>query len=296
MADTEVGGLDFLLQPVGDGGAEYRFRNDLEEIEREVVIDRGEDIFIGCDLLPVIHGQTNPDSGTPASLLVFDFRFQSNRRKKRFLRADIRVIFADEKEPGSTVYDPIVKKISFAPLGQSSQYTISPTTTTREVERVVSVSGSGGQLGISLTAGYTYSLKETIEESDAAMLVAPKRVRTRMIGKKNSAEWTLLENSSTRSGIPTFMRVGILLERPMAAESRRFTATVSVDAELNVGSHLETIRRFFGKKEVPAVDPIIFDPQRQGGPSASMFRVERASLDAANMEEIAVILADTRVP
>jgi hypothetical protein len=49
--------LDFLLDEPGDEGADFRHQNMVGEIEQEVVIDRGEDLYIGCELLPVIHGQ-----------------------------------------------------------------------------------------------------------------------------------------------------------------------------------------------------------------------------------------------
>lgn len=255
--------LDILLQVPGDGGADFRHQNYGDEIEREVVIDQSEDLFVGCELLPVIHGQMDPSANTPASLVIFDFRFQGNNRKKRFLKAHITVVFADEQSPGSPMFDPVVREISFAPSGGSGRHAIFPTTQRRDIKRAANLSGGGGGFGVNFMGGASYEVSETIGKRDSAILEARKRVLGRATGRKNAVEWELFENDAQHDGIPTFMRVATLLERPKVEESRRFKATVSIDAKLALGPRGLDICRALGTRNGPPVDPVIFDPERR---------------------------------
>lgn len=283
-----VESFDIPLEIIGDAGAGFRHRNEGDEIEREVVIDRAEDLYVGCELLPVLHGQYDAKSSTPASLVVFDFRFQPNRRKKQFPEAHISVVFADEKEPGNAKLDPIVREISFAPPGDSGQWAIRPTERRQEVKRAINLSAGGEVSGLSLTGGASYEIAEIAEKRDSTILEARKRVIGRATGRKNAAEWDLLENGSTKDGIPTFMRVAALLERP---KERRFIATVSVDAELSLGSLASGIKRVFGKRRVPIVDPVIFDPGRTDGP-VPRIKADKKNLGNEDIQAFSVILKE----
>jgi hypothetical protein len=284
--------LDILLQAVGDDGAEYRNRNDGDEIEREVVIDRGEDIFVGCELLPVIHGQMDPESAVPASLVVFDFHFQGNARKKRFLSAHISVVFADEQSPGNPQFDPVVREVSFAPTGAGGRHSIIPTMRQKEVRRAVNLSGGGGAFGVEIKGGTSYEVTETVKTYDSAILEARKRVLGRAVGKKNTAEWVLLENESLHDGIPPFMRVAVLLERQSAEdEPRRFKGTISIDAKVAMGYRVADIWNVLGMRKVPPVDPVIFDPERRRR-VAGIIEADANHLRAANVEDIGVLLGE----
>lgn len=289
--------LDILLQVPGDHGADFRHQNNGDEIEREVVIDRGEDLFVGCELLPVIHGQMDPSTKTPASLVVFDFRFQSNRRKKRFLKAHITVVFADEQFPGHPSFDPVVKEISFAPSGGNGRHSVFPTTRKQEVKRAVNLSGGGSEFGVNVTGGASYEVNETVEKRDSAILEARKRVLGRGMGSKNAAEWVLLEKNLKQDGIPTFMRVAIILKRPESNESRRFKATISVDAKLALGPRIADIWSVLGMTNVPPVDPVIFDPGRRRKVKF-VLDVDEDHLEAVNLQDdqnLSVLLREDEI-
>jgi hypothetical protein len=113
--------LDIPLEIIADAGAAFRHRSHGDEVEREVIIDRGEDIYVGCELLPVIHGQFDVTSGPPMSLVIFDFQFQSNRSKRRFLEGHISVTSAMGKPLGDSKLDPVVRGISFASSEKTTQ-------------------------------------------------------------------------------------------------------------------------------------------------------------------------------
>jgi hypothetical protein len=259
--------FDIFLDLAGDEGAQFRHQNDGDEIERTIVIDRGEALVVTCELLPAIHGQYTPDSYSPASLVIFDFSFLPTKHARRFLEAEISVIFADE-ERGGQLYDPEVKEISFSPSGQASYLSMFPTTRRQEVARGVQVLGGGGAFGASL------------------------RVRGRGKGGHNAAEWSLLENSSTRSGIPTFFRAAVLLLRPDFAEGRRFTAMVTIKAKVDLLTSIEEgVKRVLGK--INKVDPIIFDPEQKDPPTTTF---DRTNLGGQALSEISLVFSKNILP
>lgn len=179
--------FDILL---GEPGADFRQKNLDGEIERNTVIERGEDLFIGCELLPVVHGQyettSNPDSDPDASLVIFDLSFQPNKRAKRFVSAQISVVFSDEQHAGAE-YDPVVKEMSFFPAGLGGYFLLFPTTRLQQVKRTTDLSGGGGAFGATLTAGYSYG---------------------RQSGAKNAAEWALNENTPLHEAVD-FRNLGV---------------------------------------------------------------------------------------
>jgi hypothetical protein len=177
------------------------------------------------------------------------------------------------------------------PSARGGFFSLSPTTTIQEIKRTGNVGGSGGAFGSSLNAGYTYEVSETVKKTKAAALVASKRVRGRSDGARNSAEWTLYENGSTNDGIPTFMRAAVLLVRPLPSKNRKFLATVTIDTQVDVITAAEEgLKSLFGKKKVPLVDPIIFEPTRKDSPE-SVFEIDPKNLKAKNLEDISVVLS-----
>lgn len=282
--------FDILLGEPDDSGADFRQKRLGDEIEHDVVIERGEDLFIGCELLPVVHGQYETGSTSDASLVIFDFSFQPNKRARRFVQAKISVVFADEQNKGAE-YDPEVKEMSFVPSGRGGYFLLFPTTHVQEVKRTANVSGGGGAFGANLTAGFIYELSETLERKNAAVLVGSKRTRGRPGGRKNAAEWALEENTSTKDGIPTFMRAAVLLHRSGLAKGRKFTAVITINAKVDAITTIEEgILNLFGRRKVPADDAVVFDPDRKDGP-ASLFKVDPKNLKGQNLEDISIVLS-----
>jgi hypothetical protein len=47
---------DILLGEPDDAGADFRWKRIGHEIEHSIVIECGEDLFIDCEPLPIVHG------------------------------------------------------------------------------------------------------------------------------------------------------------------------------------------------------------------------------------------------
>ncbi|TAQ85278.1 hypothetical protein B7494_g6396 [Chlorociboria aeruginascens] len=85
--------FDILLGESDDAGAGFRQKRLGDEIEHRVIIER----------------------------VIFDFSFQPNKRAKRFVQAQISVVFADEQNK-MPEYDPEVKEMSFVPSSRGGYF------------------------------------------------------------------------------------------------------------------------------------------------------------------------------
>ncbi|KAL2115414.1 hypothetical protein VTJ04DRAFT_9669 [Mycothermus thermophilus] len=213
-----------------------------------------------------VHG-TSQD-GVPHSLIVFRWALQQRKPGRRFKAATIKVTFQTERrKPNSkgggidAFYDPNV--VAVEPNGTYSMVeTPVEITKTRSVE-------AGVEAGVEFakaTAGVTYELSTTVTAVDQIRIVGTERNEydensLDSVGdpdRCNVAEWRLFENAATKSGLPTFFRTAVLLERRRGDKSR-FIATFEIRAQIDdITDAMIGIKRFFGR--VPKDDPIIFDP------------------------------------
>jgi hypothetical protein len=276
--------FDILLESVGDEGAEYHVKNQRGEVQRHYVIDRGTTMLVQCSLAEVVHGEISPDSSVPGTLAVFDFRFLPRASGRRFAQAEISVIFADAE--GRELFYPEVLDIS--PLGHFSMH---PTTKKQEVKRRVRGGVYGGGYGASAGVGFSYQLNNSIDKTYATQTIGAIR-----FGKKgsmpNTAEWTLLENASQQSGIPTFFRTAVLLGR-CRGNAGLFVATVEVKAKAKsnlVSSIGDTFQSILGR--IPRDDPVVFSPSEP--PTTDQF--DPKNLSAYLLKDVSVALSTSILP
>ncbi|KAK6355548.1 hypothetical protein TWF696_004647 [Orbilia brochopaga] len=232
-----------------------------------------------------VHGTSK--SGQPRTLIVFRWGLQQRKRGRRFKSATLRAVFATTrtKETGrpDPYYDPHVAAV--APDGT---YSLLPTPVT--VERTHGVEGGfeGGMEFAKGTAKATYELSTSVTKVEQITISGAMR---NMYDDKaldalgdpdrcNVAEWHLIENPATNSGLPTFFRTAVLLDR-RRNDTSRFTATFTISAEVATLTDAWTgIKRFIGL--IPRDDPIIFDPSvEEDGPLAA----GKCNLDEALMYE-----------
>ncbi|KAI1504976.1 hypothetical protein F5X99DRAFT_370422 [Biscogniauxia marginata] len=214
-----------------------------------------------------VHG-TSAD-GRPHTLVVFRWGLQQRRRGRRFKSAQLKAVFGTTrtKDPSSggggrdAFYDPHV--VAMEPNGTYSLLSTSVTTArTRGVEAGL----EGGVEFAKGTAKATYELSTTTTAVDQIVINGTERNEysanaLTSIGdpdRCNVAEWQLFENAAARSGLPTFFRTAVLLER-REGDTAKFTAHFSIRAEVDSLTDVWTsFKRFVGL--VPRDDPIIFDP------------------------------------
>ncbi|KAH0558882.1 hypothetical protein GP486_004488 [Trichoglossum hirsutum] len=261
------------LYPTGDKGSAFHVKNAPGgEIERRHLIDRGSDLTVQGDLVRVLHGKLSP-GGAPATLVIADFRFTSTDSSRRFCRAIITVRFADEQQ--RVQCEPEVTSI--APNGH---FSMQIKKRTEEVKRSANLSTQAGAGMLNVTGAFGVEATESSSKQSQTTLVGDIRYDGKQpSGDKNAARWVLIENPTEKTGIPSFLRVAILVRRKSLKD--KFTAMIKISAETDALSYL---RALFGR--VPEDDPVIFDPDPDRAPTTSTEGFDLDNLGGLDLKEL----------
>ncbi|KAL2817707.1 hypothetical protein BDW59DRAFT_131886 [Aspergillus cavernicola] len=236
-----------LTSDEGQGGGFHTANPPRQPFQRETVHQDRRAVHIKCSLLDVVHGKWSPESTEEdATLIVFGFRFDPGSAGARITTATITVTFVGESNEDD---HPGV-----AGLSLNGTYSLLQTTHTQTItqgfDATVSASVlNAGQLGV--TKKYEKVVSHQV--SDATYVSGTSC----MIGvdwdPENAVEWKLRENATLRTGVPGYLRAGVLLKRLTQAP---FQCTVEIDSKVDARSR---IKRWFGGK--PKDDPVLFDPR-----------------------------------
>ncbi|KAF9883912.1 hypothetical protein FE257_002655 [Aspergillus nanangensis] len=246
MTDDPVDSFDIELAPNdGEGGFHIK-NNPRQPFQRATIHEDRRSMNIKCSLIDVVHGRLTPDGEDYATLLVLGFRFDPSKRGDRIISTKITVVFYGEADDDD---HPGVAEISL-----NGSYSLVETTQTE-----TTTSGLEGTIGANvLTAGELslskkYEKTVSQETSDSTFVSGA----TCLIGvdwdPANAAEWKMRENSSRKTGVPSQLRVGVLLKRDSQAN---FKCTADIESEVDLRSR---IGRWLGGK--PKDDPVLFNPR-----------------------------------
>jgi hypothetical protein len=142
-----------------------------------------------------------------ATLIVLQFRFDARKRARRFQSAGIELEFKGMK-PGES--GPEVHAI--APVGKVS---LAPTTQTEAVTRKAGLQlGAAAPIG-GITATRSVGWKKCVirDTSNDTTVVRPVDLKGRNWSPSNCASWTLLENETAKTGVPSSLRTAVLLKK-----------------------------------------------------------------------------------
>lgn len=248
-----MSGFAISLERTGDAGSSFRTQNMPGQLQRQSLVDRGSnsDFTVQGDLINVIHGQFSPD-GKPATLIVAEFRFLTADSSRRFRAATIELQFAESLDPNSKGFDdPEVVRI--APVGNNS---LNPTQEAWTSTRTSSASAEAGVDFAKLGGSLSWEISKSFEKEYRAVVNGAIRIEGRNYGMKNQARWNLLENESSRDGIPSLLRTGVLLIRK---DNEDFLATIKIKAKVDILHSLHSkFQNLLGT--TPKDDPVFFDP------------------------------------
>ncbi|KAL2065764.1 hypothetical protein VTL71DRAFT_3434 [Oculimacula yallundae] len=263
----ELPSFEVGLFPGGDEGSSYRTQNDPSApLQRSNYIERHGAVDIRCSCLDVIHGFFSADSETFATLIVLQFRFDSRKKARRLQAVNISLEFGGMKQG-----DNAPEVFSISPVGSLS---LIPTTQHEEVSREVGLDIGGGALGATATGRVGWKKTVSRDANDQTTVTGSIDLKGRNWGKPNCASWTLQENATTKTGVPTSMRAGILLKRK---DENPFQCIVKINATVDTKSSLE---RVFGGK--PKDDPVLFDPGLD--PTNNLQKYDIEELGAIDLE------------
>ncbi|KAK3987706.1 hypothetical protein QBC44DRAFT_331097 [Cladorrhinum sp. PSN332] len=243
--DTSVGLDDssVTIQLGKTGGGEYHVRNSpAAPFQRGIIVDNPGILEIQCKSREIIHGGLSSDSDKYATLLVYDIYLNSAKRSRRIISATVKFEFrnSEPKYPNPKVY-------GIAPFGR---WSVSPSS--QEETRVLGGEASVSAPEMIANLGAAVKWEKTVSRTANDEAQVTGSIWSDDFGKPIIAKWHLSENGSTKSGVPSFLRCAILLERP---DDGIFECKVSIDVDSDWKSKIE---RLFGS--TPRDDPVLFDP------------------------------------
>ncbi|KAL2862238.1 uncharacterized protein BJX67DRAFT_310810 [Aspergillus lucknowensis] len=274
--------MEFTIPLIPEGNeGEFRLQNAHDgQVERANLVDYGTSLNVQGNLVEVVHGTLTP-GGAPASLILTEFRFTTLDPPRRFRQATITFRFEDADTPVAS--PPAVVKI--APEGF---FAVSRHERTHEVTRGVNLTvGAGGSVGANAALQFEWSLSEIKSYVDEATLSGIKTVLDRGVPPPNAARWAMSEAKNASSngdhGVPSYLRLGILVQR--ASASGKFLGLVDVSAKVDYKYQMERRR---GQR----VDPVLFDPGREQGVSG--FGVDPENLGQFDMDGYVLVQSGAR--
>jgi hypothetical protein len=236
----------------------FHQRNKKGQIQRPDVLDdicRG--LLVQARIDRIVHGTETKD-GTPATLVVFGFRFHGINMKRRFREATITIVFQDKEKKEDA--DPTV--ICLWPNGD---YTLGKPT---DIEAEDKTGGEvGGNAGPTSTYGgasakLTWERKRNWRKTERASLTGSifLDMNVRNSGPANAVKLSISEDGMAKTGLVTDFRAAVLLRRKNDEDS--FTARLKIGASAHFFYNLvKGLRDVSGLS--PANDPVTFKPGKE---------------------------------
>ncbi|KAF4994267.1 hypothetical protein FGRMN_5905 [Fusarium graminum] len=269
--DAEL--FDIGMFEEGHGG--FRIKNNPRDpYQRPEVVQRtGHGVDIRCTMVDAIHGAMSTDSDYWATLLVFKFRFDPQKRARRISRATIELTF------GATALEneiPEVEAVSF-----NGHYSFLPS---KQSETFTT--GAEGGISASFGAQANTSLKyeKTIarETSHATTMSGAMEVLDN-VAPNRVAKWTLLENQSLKTGVPSCIQVAVRIKR---RDEEVFACLPSLKCTADKWTE---VRDFFGR--VPVDDPVLLKPKTR--PTNRLRVYDTEELGSVDLQELSDVTYTT---
>ncbi|KAI6380853.1 hypothetical protein MCOR25_001522 [Pyricularia grisea] len=239
------------LAPTGEGN-EFRTQNtSSEDWERRNVVERTQDaVHVYCDLMDVRHGTLGAAADMElATLLVFRFRFDPQKKSRRIREATVKIEFA----PTTAGQDPP----EVASIAPDERWSLMTTTDHEEIVKGSELSLGGSAASVLTATGSLKMQKTTTRDiSDATTVTGTTNLGTgRNSGLETVARWRLLENAKQKTGVPDSVRVAVLVRRET---DDPFNAVVTIEAEADLATNFGSLFR-----KVPLDDPVLFNPKAE---------------------------------
>ncbi|OTA62827.1 hypothetical protein K449DRAFT_382122 [Hypoxylon sp. EC38] len=271
--------LAFDLDGDGQGGYfRVRMANRPGEINRPVMVNRGDKFQVLADLLDVAHGTTK-DGGDDATLIIANFSFLPSS-ERRFKNAQITWTFISD--------DPAIE-VEVANIAPVGSWSLVPTTRAdeRSIMGKVDVGPSAGP--VAANGGAEYTMKQTQDRDFHTEVTGSRRVHERDTGGPDTARWNLRENPTQETGIARSLQVGLLLKRtvlpgmvPQSSPPPTFRGTLEVVAEKDWWSQRASeVKRVWKKTETD--DAIVFRPGEDR--VSGFFDIDKNNLDGIHLRD-----------
>lgn len=251
-----------ILDPEGEGGS-LRYQNAPGEVQRRHLVDRGNSLVVQGELVDVVHGRLSP-LGDDGTIIITDFHFIPSKNSRRFKNAAVTLRFKSD--------DPAAADVEVLDSAPKGHHSLLATTETVELTKSANANIAAGTV-VTAGAGLGWELKHSTEKKHQTTLSGSIRLEGRPYGGKNTVRWTISENPSQKTGIPTMLRTAVLLRRKQKqdGDAVKFLAEVDIRCSVDFVSSLEEgVDSLVGR--IPRDDPVIFDPTQP--PTTTTFDIE----------------------
>ncbi|KAJ5679026.1 hypothetical protein N7462_007270 [Penicillium macrosclerotiorum] len=267
--------LDIVLLPEGEEGAEFRTKSAADKA-RIVALQahHGDALLLRANVVSITHGTLTPE-GDEATLIVFEFRFISMQKSRRFTQCLINIAFEDAA--GDWDDGPEVHRI--APDGVSM---LNQTTTLKDVRSGAGLMVQAGSSPLSTTAGLVWEIREQRKQQFQTTLTGSKKLLHSRTAD-DAVVWSMQENRQKKDGIPTFLRAAVLLRRPTEGA---FSFLIQVRSQVDFMTGMESdLRSLFGRKKVDHVHPVHVDSAVDSR-QPHVNSLDSSEMDLAHMDEL----------
>lgn len=251
---------EFDLSGEGEGGF---FRVDMHnqegELNRNVMLSKGNKFVATATLLEVVHGKWKDGGGDDATLLIASFRFIPSA-EKRFQNARIDWTFTSD--------DPAIDVV-VADIAPDASWISDPVTL--KLERTLGLKGNLGATFTPASAGLeaSYEGKEAKDLQYHTSVDGSIRMENKQEGGYNSARWVLKENPGDPRGICRMLQVAVLLKRivlkgqtPGPRPTQTFNSVMKIAVDKGRWPSTEAKRDIQESawKKTPRDEPVIYHP------------------------------------
>ncbi|KAI1128620.1 hypothetical protein F5Y10DRAFT_240150 [Nemania abortiva] len=225
--------IDLTYQ--GERG-DFLTRNQRGQRQREVVTSRGNTrrsrFYVSCIAKAIIHGTKDTKCCTPATLLVYDFEFSPLKSGTRI--KEVAILFEFSPRNGGSKAGP--KVVAIQPCGTHTMLeTTEPTNRKLNADFTASLDNAGLNIGPKVGAEWNVSRVKKYATTMTGAMPADD------FGHRYQARWSLFENESQHSGVPTLLRAVILLERGKEEGDGEFLCAPSIEVKVDFKTTVLTL-------------------------------------------------------
>ncbi|KAK2591051.1 hypothetical protein QQS21_011265 [Conoideocrella luteorostrata] len=280
--------FDIPMIPEGEDGNAYRCKLPDGQKFQSLLMSQGNHgtaVKSRARIVKVASG-TYTATGDKATLLVFEFQFQTPRVRRRFTNAEIIVQFEDASSRevqtgGNHRLDPVVSKI--LPQGD---FALNKGTSTSSVTEKFDAEVNGGWEGIvDGKLGYAWELEKNVSQDHYASLSGtPSNQRKEGYGEDNAAIWWLDEDPETKQGIPRFLRTAVLVRLPHPGP---FCVSLIIKTGVD---WVTDMLSFWGIGQRETIDPVTVDSElKLGSEDDGAALTEMGKMDLADCVKVAFV-------
>ena len=243
----DLSDLDISIFPTG-ADAGLHFHNDPNDpYQRDTIVQRKGRVNIGCKHKDIAHGYFSEKINDLCTLIVVQFRFESNGLAARIKEAHAILTFA-----AMDVGNPDPEVVAMYPEGG---FFVQPTVQHEQVLKGAEANVGGGAAGAQV--GGVLKMESTVERETTDYTRVHGSIdvlRASDFGKPNAVSWDLFENATAKTGVVTNFQAAVLLKRK---NMNPFKASITLKATADTTSRISTL---FKKDEKD--DDVWYDPKK----------------------------------